>query len=305
MSKLNAQGSASSNLWSAAIYRRFWDAIVFSKRTSLGHWTFRAVYWIFLLLFVAGGHNGIHATHLAPDALRYLWKGWPGEPIKPAAQHRNHFLRELLIPGKPFEVVMEVETAKLDDNKIDFRELLIEIEGEAGAPGPGFAVQFVSDGKGGIHVLDRYDSTVPRFIDSEGKVTPGIPGVLAFGANGSVLVEGMGEQGMLLYPDGYVGKGEPIVCKHGKNFLCPYHVVPLRNGRFYATGIPSGSPSLTGIKTWAVRKMVWLIEKDGSILKEEVLKGGSVHSGVLAVDASGQWLYSFDSEPSKIRVWAG
>ncbi len=45
-----------------------------------------------------GGHNGEQGTQVFPDAMRWLWKGWP-EPVKPA-RSRNAFLNEILLPNE-------------------------------------------------------------------------------------------------------------------------------------------------------------------------------------------------------------
>ena len=51
------------------------------------------------------GHNGKHATALFPDAMRFLWKGWP-EPVK-RGESKNQFLRDILIPGEEWQLVSE------------------------------------------------------------------------------------------------------------------------------------------------------------------------------------------------------
>jgi sugar lactone lactonase YvrE/enterochelin esterase-like enzyme len=50
-----------------------------------------------------GGHNGNHGTAIFPDAMRWLWKGWP-ESIKKGVS-KNQFLNDLLIPGEEWELV--------------------------------------------------------------------------------------------------------------------------------------------------------------------------------------------------------
>ena len=45
-----------------------------------------------------GGHNGKQGTALFPEAMRYLWKGWPEQVKKGESQ--NAFLSALLIPGE-------------------------------------------------------------------------------------------------------------------------------------------------------------------------------------------------------------
>lgn len=52
-----------------------------------------------------GGHSGAQGTSIFPDAMRWLWKGWP----KPVAKgnSKNDFLSKLLIPGEDWELVGE------------------------------------------------------------------------------------------------------------------------------------------------------------------------------------------------------
>jgi sugar lactone lactonase YvrE/enterochelin esterase-like enzyme len=51
-----------------------------------------------------GGHDGRHATRIFPDAVRWLWKGWP-EPVKAGAGSPQ--LREILIPGEDWTLVAD------------------------------------------------------------------------------------------------------------------------------------------------------------------------------------------------------
>ncbi len=51
-----------------------------------------------------GGHDGKHATEIFPDAMRFLWKGWP-EPVK--AGKGSPQLQEILTPDKEWHVVGE------------------------------------------------------------------------------------------------------------------------------------------------------------------------------------------------------
>ncbi len=52
-----------------------------------------------------GGHNGKQGTMLFPDAMRFLWKGWP-EPVK-AGKSKNGMLNDVLIPGEEWQLVWE------------------------------------------------------------------------------------------------------------------------------------------------------------------------------------------------------
>ncbi|WP_461111422.1 SMP-30/gluconolactonase/LRE family protein [Spirosoma jeollabukense] len=52
-----------------------------------------------------GGHNGKHGTAIFPDAMRYLWKGWP-EPIKTGVS-KNQMLTDILVPNEGWQLVGE------------------------------------------------------------------------------------------------------------------------------------------------------------------------------------------------------
>ncbi|NOS68342.1 MAG: gluconolactonase [Verrucomicrobia bacterium] len=51
----------------------------------------------------SGGHDGKQATAIFPDAMRFLWKGWP-ETVK-AGESKNPFLHDILIPGEDWQIV--------------------------------------------------------------------------------------------------------------------------------------------------------------------------------------------------------
>ena len=51
-----------------------------------------------------GGHNGKHATEIFPDAMRWLWKGWPAE-IKSGAGSTQ--LQQILLPNEGWTLVGE------------------------------------------------------------------------------------------------------------------------------------------------------------------------------------------------------
>jgi sugar lactone lactonase YvrE/enterochelin esterase-like enzyme len=52
-----------------------------------------------------GGHNGIHATAIFPQAMRWLWKGYPKQVSN--ATSKNQFIKDILIPGENWELVGE------------------------------------------------------------------------------------------------------------------------------------------------------------------------------------------------------
>ncbi|HMF70827.1 MAG TPA: SMP-30/gluconolactonase/LRE family protein [Flavitalea sp.] len=52
-----------------------------------------------------GAHNGQHGTSIFPEAMRWLWKGWP-QPVKKGTT-RNQVLNDILIPGEDWQLVGE------------------------------------------------------------------------------------------------------------------------------------------------------------------------------------------------------
>ena len=52
-----------------------------------------------------GGHNGKHGTQVFPNAIRFLWKGWP-EPVK-AGTSKNNMLNDIFIPGEGWQLAWE------------------------------------------------------------------------------------------------------------------------------------------------------------------------------------------------------
>jgi len=51
-----------------------------------------------------GGHNAKHATEIFPEAVEWLWQGWP-EPVKAGKGSSN--LQEILVPGEGWKLVGE------------------------------------------------------------------------------------------------------------------------------------------------------------------------------------------------------
>ena len=140
-----------------------------------------------------GGHNGRHGTAVFPDAMRWLWKGWP-EPVK-AGVSKNATLDALLIPGEGWKLVGEgyrftegpaantLGEVFFDDgmsNKI----WKIALDGKL--------TEFVSDSKGvygqgfgpdgRLYAASTTDQKIVAY-DAEGKAT-----VIAEGVRGNDLV---------------------------------------------------------------------------------------------------------------------
>ena len=53
-----------------------------------------------------GGHNGRHGASVLPDALRWLWKGYPG-PVQSPPIGAGHKLADILIHGEEWELLSD------------------------------------------------------------------------------------------------------------------------------------------------------------------------------------------------------
>ena len=121
-----------------------------------------------------GGHNGKHATEIFPDAMRFLWKGWP-EPVK--AGKGSSQLQEIVLPG----------------------------EGWAAVAGSGRMSTIAADAQGLIYGRDNADGKVSR-IEADGTPrpfaeTPPGAGLIAFGPRGT-LYASLYEKVIALEPGG-------------------------------------------------------------------------------------------------------
>jgi len=128
-----------------------------------------------------GQHNGKHGTAIFPQAMRWLWKGWPA-PVKKGVGS-NPFLNDILIPGEDWQLVgkdykftegtaankagevfyQDIPTSKTYKVSIDGKLTTLSVDAK-NASGTAFG----PDGKcytvaGGTKQILRYDA--------EGKVT--------------------------------------------------------------------------------------------------------------------------------------
>ncbi|HSI11414.1 MAG TPA: SMP-30/gluconolactonase/LRE family protein [Chthoniobacter sp.] len=210
-----------------------------------------------------GGHNGKQGTAVFPDAMRYLWKGWPA-PVK--AGEGSPQLKEILIPGEGWEVVRK------------------------GGNGMG---GMASNAKGEVFFRDvpnsktykiALDGNVTEFIanshDGEGQ---------AFGPNGNLYSVARGNGTIVAYPD---GKGEAVEIARG---IRGGNIVVLNSGRMYVTE-PQGDGSGTS-NLWCVGPK-GLIGRHETTLKFASGVAASPDQSLLYVaDARSHWVYSYQIQP--------
>ena len=171
-----------------------------------------------------GGHNGKHATAIFPDAIRWLWQGWP-QPVKasPAPDAR---IGPLLIPGEGWQLVGEgyklAEGAATNaKGEFFFTDITASKTYKLGADGK--PVEFIADTK-----------------RANGQ---------AFGPDGRLYSVAAGASQILAYDE----TGHATVIADG---ITGNDLVIAHNGNIYVTNPPGGASNDPS--------KVWLIKPDGS-----------------------------------------
>ena len=211
-----------------------------------------------------GAHNGRHATAIFPDALRWLWSGWPAA-VKPGKLPLER-LGQILIPGEGWELV-----------------------GEGYRLSEGAAV----NARGGFFFTDIPASKAYR-LDAAGKPVEFIADTKrangqAFGPDGRLYAVATGTQQILAYdPSGQV---TVIAEGFGGNDLVVAH-----NGNVYATNPPAGNSNDPS--------KVWLIKPDGSkqVVDTGVRYANGIalspdQSLLYVADYRSRWVYSYVIQP--------
>jgi len=214
-----------------------------------------------------GGHNQKHGMAVFPDAMRWLWRGWP-EPVQPAAPTKNGMLSQILIPGAGWELVGE---------------------------GYGLTEGAAPNAKGEVFFTDIPKSKAYK-IGLDGK-----PALVrentqrangqAFGPDGRLYVVAAAAQQVQAFD----GAGTLSVVAGG---FAGNDIVVAKNGDIYVTNPPAGAaPANEPSK-------VWLVKPDGT--KQVVDTGLRFANGVTlspdqtllyVADYRSHWVYSYVIQP--------
>lgn len=212
-----------------------------------------------------GGHNGRHATSLFPDAITWLWRGWPAA-VQPAAPTRNGVLAALLLPGEEWQLVGEGYRLS-----------------EGAAPNP----------QGEVFFTDIPASKAYR-ISLDGRVTLARENTnrangQAFGPDGRLYVVEGGAQRVMAY----AADGRGAVVAEG---FAGNDVVVARNGNVYVTQPPAGASNEPS--------KVWLIRPDGAkqVVDTGLRFANGVtlspdQTLLYVADYRSHWVYSFVIQP--------
>jgi len=155
-----------------------------------------------------GGHNGRHGTAVFPDAMRWLWHGWPA-PVGQLAPTRNSVLASVLVPGEDWQLVGEgygfTEGPAVNARgEVYFTDLRASKSHRVGPDGritefladtkKGNGQHFAPDGR--IFLVSAGDKTI-RAVHPDGRAE-----VIAEGIAGNDLVVGHGGNCYVTEPPG-------------------------------------------------------------------------------------------------------
>ena len=209
-----------------------------------------------------GPHNNMHGTEVFPDAMRWLWKGWP-ERVKAGAGSQQ--LRDILLPGENWELVSE---------------------GYRFTEGP------ATNAKGEVFFSD-----VPRSksykIGLDGKVSEFVADTKrgngqAFGPDGRLYAIASGAEQIVAYDD--AGKAIVIADGFRGNDLVVRH-----DGSIYATN--PGAPGTETGKVWFISA-----NGDKKVVDQGLRFSNGVtlspdQSLLYVADARSHWVYSYQIQP--------
>jgi len=212
-----------------------------------------------------GGHNGRHGTSLFPDAIRWLWSGWP-QPVRSANPTRNTVLSTILIPGEDWTLVGE---------------------------GYRFTEGAATNAKGEVFFTDIPQSKAYK-IGLDGSVSlvrenTNRSNGQAFGPDGRLFVAATGSQQIVAIDS----SGATTVVAEG---IAGNDLVVANNGNIYVTHPPAGASNEPS--------KVWLIKTDGAkqVVDTGIRFANGValsadQSLLYVADYRSHWVYSFQIQP--------
>lgn len=208
-----------------------------------------------------GGHNGKHATEIFPEAIKWLWSGWP-EPVK--AGKGSQQLQEILIPGEDWKLVGD---------------------GYAFTEGP------TADAKGVVYYNDIPGSTTYRIGDDGKPVAVNTKSNRAngmgYGPDGRrYVVEAVTEKVVSIGPD---GDSKTVAEGFRGNDL-----VVLANGNVYVT-----NPSQTNEpgKVWLIRPDGTKTVVDTGLNFPNGVTVSPDQSLLYVAEARSHWVWSLQIQP--------
>jgi sugar lactone lactonase YvrE/predicted alpha/beta superfamily hydrolase len=211
-----------------------------------------------------GAHNGRHGAALFPDAMRWLWKGWPA-PVK-AGKSKNATLEAILIPGEEWQLVGE---------------------GYRFTEGP------ASNARGEVFFTDVPNSKIYK-VGLDGKVSPFIADSkrgsgAEFGPDGRLYTVAGATQQIVAYDSA----GAPAVVGEG---FAGNDLVVASNGNIYVTNPPPGN-SNDPSKLWLVKPSGEKKELDSGLRFSNGITLSPDQTLLYVADMRSHWVYSYQVQP--------
>jgi sugar lactone lactonase YvrE/enterochelin esterase-like enzyme len=208
-----------------------------------------------------GGHSTEHATRIFPDAMRWLWGGWP-EPVKAGAGSPQ--LREILIPGEEWALVAK-----------GYRFT------EGPAPNAHGEV-FYNDIPNGKAYRISLDGQVTRFIaDTEHANGQ------SFGPDGRLYAVATGTSQVLAYDSG----GKPVVVAEG---IRGNDLVVRHDGGIFVTNPGGGG---TPSRVWYISPKGEKRVVDSGLKFANGIALSPDQTLLYVADFGSHWVYSYQVQP--------
>lgn len=212
-----------------------------------------------------GGHNQKHGTAVFPDAIRWLWRGWPA-PVKMAAPTKNPVLTTVLISGEDWELVGE---------------------------GYGITEGTAVNARGEVFFTDIPNSKAYK-IGLDGKISLQRPDTQrangqAIGPDGTLYAVATATKRILAYDT--AGR-ERIVAEN----IAGNDVVVAHNGDLYVTN-PSGGPEPDAGKVWLIRPGQAPRAVDTGFRSANGVALSPDQTLLYVADYRSHWVYSYQIQP--------
>lgn len=210
-----------------------------------------------------GAHNSKHGTAIFPDAMRYLWKGWP-EPVKTGTT-KNNMLNDVLIPGEGWQLAWE---------------------------GGKFTEGCAANAKGEVFFNDIPNSKTYK-IALDGKVSEFVADSKrangqAFGPDGRMYVVATGEEKILAYDA--AGQAKEIASGIRGNDL-----TVLANGNIYVTE-PSADLAKPS-QVWLIKPDGAKQVVDKGLKFTNGIAASTDQSLLYVAESRTHWVYSYQIQP--------
>ena len=211
-----------------------------------------------------GGHNGKQQGAIFPDAMRFLWKGWP-QPVKPAVLPAER-VGPLLIPGEGWQLVGEgyqlsEGAATNAKGEVFFTDIPASKAYKLSPEGQ--PVEFIADSK-----------------RANGQ---------AFGPDGRLYAVASGTQQILAYD---ADKKVTVIAEG----IAGNDLVVAHNGNLYVTD-PSGRASNDPSKVWLIRPDGTKQVVDTGLRYANGIALSPDQSLLYVADYFSHWVYSYVIQP--------